>query len=413
MSHRFSSSTLLCLVMLSAADGSTAAEMIERKVIHSQPSVVLSSSEVSLAITERGGHMAPVTFFPKSDRPVQPYHISPWQDEKLTFDVPVLGPLRGDFFCLPFGGNSDEVNGEKHPPHGEVAGGEWTLVGKPITSEGITSMELNLQPKVRPGKVTKRVALIDGQSVVYTQHLIEGMSGRMPLGHHATLAMPEKEGAIRMAHSPIRFGLTNPGVFSDPTKREYQSLAIGAKFTDLRHVPTLWKTPAETDCSAFPTRRGYADLLSLFSVPSTELKGAPAWVTATNAEAGYVWFAFKDPEVLPTTVFWIENHGRHGSPWNGRNNCLGVEDVCAFFAEGLAPSTKPNVVSDAGIPTSIELSKSKPTAINYIQGVARIPAGFEQVKTVEFSAGQATFVSTTGPKVTISVTHEFLRSGKL
>ena len=413
MSHRFSSSTLLCLVMLSATDGLPAAEKLERKVIHSQPSIVLSSSEVSLAITERGGHMAPVTFFPKSDRPVQPYHISPWQDEKLTFDVPVLGPLRGDFFCLPFGGNSDEVNGEKHPPHGEVAGSEWTLVGKPITSEGLTSMELTLQTKVRPGKVTKRVALIDGQSVVYTQHLIEGMSGRMPLGHHATLAMPEKEGAIRMAHSPIRFGLTNPGVFSDPAKREYQSLAIGAKFTDLRHVPTLWKAPAETDCSAFPARRGYADLLSLFSVPATELKGAPAWVTATNAEAGYVWFAFKDPEVLPTTVFWIENHGRHGSPWNGRNNCLGVEDVCAFFAEGLAPSTKPNVVSDAGVPTSIELSKSKPTAINYIQGVARIPAGFEQVKTVEFSAGQATFVSTTGPKVTIPVKHEFLRSGKL
>ena len=413
MSHRFSSPTLLCLVMLSAASDSFAAERLERKVIHSQASVVLTSADVSVAITERGGHMAPVTFFPKSDRPVQPYHISPWQDEKLIFDVPVLGPLRGDFFCMPFGGNSDEVSGEKHPPHGEVAGSDWTLSGMPRSSNGVTSMELTLQPKVRPGKVTKRVLLVDGQSVVYTQHLIEGMSGRMPLGHHATLAMPQKEGALRVAHSPIRFGLTNPGVFSDPAKGEYQSLAIGAKFTDLKHVPTLWKTPTETDCSMFPARVGYADLLSLFSVPSADLKGAPAWVTATNVEAGYVWFAFKDPELLPTTIFWIENHGRHGSPWNGRNNCLGIEDVCAFFADGLAPSTKPNIVSDAGIPTSVELSKSKPTAINYIQGVARIPAGFEQVKTIEFSAGQATFVSTTGVKVTIAVKHEFLRSGQL
>ena len=413
MSSRFTSPTLFCLMMLSASNSLTAAEKLERKVIHSQSSVVLSSADVSVAITERGGHMAPVTFFPKSDRPVQPYHISPWQDEKLTFDVPVLGPLRGDFFCLPFGGNSDEVNGEKHPPHGEVAGSDWTLSQPPKSGNNVTSMEMTLQTKVRAGKVTKRVFLVDGQSVVYTQHLIEGMSGKVPLGHHATLAMPEKEGAIRMAHSPIRFGLTNPGLFSDPTKGEYQSLAIGAKFTDLRHVPTLWKTPAETDCSAFPARRGYADLLSLFSVPATELKGSPAWVTATNAEAGCVWFAFKDPEVLPTTVFWIENHGRHGSPWNGRNSCLGVEDVCAFFADGLAPSTKPNIVSEAGIPTSVELSKSKPTAINYIQGVARIPAGFEQVRTVEFTAGQATFISTTGVKVTIAVKHEFLRGGAL
>ena len=126
-----------------------------------------------------------------------------------------------------------------------------------------------------------------------------------------------------------------------------------------------------------------------------------------------VWFAFKDPDVLPSTVFWIENHGRHGSPWNGRNNCLGIEDVCAFFAEGLAASTQPNLVSNAGIPTSIELSPSKPTTINYIQGIARIPAGFEQVQTVEFSASQATFISTSGQKVTIPVKHEFLRTGQL
>jgi hypothetical protein len=97
MSSRLSSPTLLCLVMWSASSNLPAAEKVERKVIHSQSSVVLTSADVSVAITERGGHMAPVTFFPKSDRPVQPYHISPWQDEKLTFDVPVLGPLRGDF----------------------------------------------------------------------------------------------------------------------------------------------------------------------------------------------------------------------------------------------------------------------------------------------------------------------------
>jgi hypothetical protein len=75
----------------------------------------------------------------------------------------------------------------------------------------------------------------------------------------------------------------------------------------------------------------------------------PAWVAATNAEAGYVWFSLKDPAVLRTTVFWIENHGRHGHPWNGRNNCLGLEDVTAHFADGLAASTRDNVLTKEGV----------------------------------------------------------------
>ena len=73
--------------------------------------------------------MAPVTFLRDSGKPVQPYHVSPWQNEGLKdFPAPVLASLRGDWFCIPFGGNGAEFRGEKHPPHGEVAGSEWALV---------------------------------------------------------------------------------------------------------------------------------------------------------------------------------------------------------------------------------------------------------------------------------------------
>ena len=48
-----------------------------------------------------------------------------------------------------------------------------------------------------------------------------------------------------------------------------------------------------------------------------------------------------------------------------------------------------------------------------IQGVVKIPDGFEMVKTVEFAPGTATFVSTTGKRVTAPVNHEFISSGKL
>ena len=75
----------------------------KRKVVASQPAWELANKQVELAVTELGGHMAPVTFYRKSAEPVQPYYISPWQGEKLKIDEPVLVPLRGDFFCMPFG----------------------------------------------------------------------------------------------------------------------------------------------------------------------------------------------------------------------------------------------------------------------------------------------------------------------
>ena len=403
--------TFLCalaasLVLMASA---VAADAPSRSV-HSQPSAILATKDVEVAVTTRGGHMAPVTFFRSSDRPVQPYSVSPWQDEApLPMPAPVLVTLRGDFFCMPFGGNSAEVAGEKHPPHGEIVGELWEVVGTKQAGD-VSTLTMEIDTKVRKGRVIKELSLVDGQNAVYSRRTIEGFAGRAPLGHHATLAMPEKEGAVRIATSPIRFGMTCPGVFSDPKQREYQALLPGAKWTDLAKVPVAWKGAADADLTRLPGRYGYADLVQLVN-ESSEKTGGPAWTTATFSADGYLWFALKDPAVLTTTVFWMENHGRHGHPWNGRNNCLGLEDVTAFFADGLAASVSDNLLSKEGIATAVTLTADKPTTVNYIQGVVRIPEGFENVKTLEFAPGEVTFVSTTGQRVTAPVRHEFLAIG--
>ena len=390
----------------------SAAEIVKSSTIHSQPCALLSTKQVELAVTKLGGHMAPVTFFRDSGKPVRPYYVSPWQDEKATkIPAPVMVPLRGDFFCMPFGGNSDEVGGEKHPPHGEVAGSAWKVAGTKKSGD-VTTLTLGIETKARKGKVTKELSLVDGQNVVYSRHTIEGFAGSVPLGHHATLAMPEKEGAVRIATSAIRFGVTCPSLFSDPKNREYQALQPGAKWTDLAKVPAAWKDAPDADLTSLPGRYGHADLVQLAN-ESWEKTNGPAWTTATFADGGFVWFALKDPAVLNSTVFWMENHGRHAHPWNGRNNCLGLEDVTAHFADGLAASMKENALTKEGVETTVKLSAEKPTAVNYIQGVVKIPEGFENVKSVEFAPGEVTFVSTTGKRVTAPVRHEFLRTGKL
>lgn len=384
----------------------------ERRTIHSQPSFILATPHVELAVTLTGGHMAPVTFFRDTVQPIQPYHIAPWQDEPPTpMPAPLLAVLRGDFLCMPFGFNAEEVNGERHPVHGEVAGSPWTFVSQHKTGD-VTTLTLGIDTKMRRGRVTKELSLIDGQNVIYSTHTIEGFSGPVPLGHHATLAMPEKEGAVRIATSRIRFGMTAVGLFSDPLNRAYQALLPGQKWTDLTKVPRAWKGAPDADLTRLPMPRGFADLVQIYQ-ESWETTNGPAWVAATFADQGFVWFALKDPAVLHSTLFWMENHGLHGHPWNGRNNCLGIEDMTGHFADGLAASTKENVLTKQGVETALTLTADKPTSVTYIQGVVKVPAGFENVSALEFAPGQVTFVSTGGLRVTAPVRHEFLRSGRL
>ena len=402
----------LTLLLISAPIAALAASGTVMRTIHSQPSCVIATKQVEVAVTRRGGHMAPVTFFRDSDHPVRPYHITPWQDEKPSaMPAPVLVTLRGDFFCLPFGGNSEPVAGEKHPPHGEIVGEPWKVLGTRRTGT-VTTLTLDIETRVRAGRVTKELSLVDGENAVYTRHTLQGFSGRAPVGHHATLAMPEKEESVRIATSAFRWGMTCPSVFSDPKQREYQSLLPGAQWTDLTRVPVAWKGAPDADLTRLPARYGHADLVQLFN-ESWDKTGGPAWTTATFTDQGYLWFALKDPAVLHSTVLWIENHGRHGHPWKGRNNCLGLEDVTAYFADGLAASTQDNLLTRQGIPTSLALNPTQPTFVNYIQGVARIPSGFDVVQKLEFAPGAVTFFSASGQRVTIAVHHEFVRTGTL
>ena len=373
---------------------------------NSQPGWKLSNDKVELFITEFGGHLAPVNFNIDSVAVIQPYYISPWQNENIQeFGDPVLAPLRGDFFCMPFGANVEPVDGEQHSVHGEVSSSPWQFVEQ-TKSGDITSLTLELQTTVRQGKVTKKIQLHAGQNIIYSTHVIEGYSGSMPIGHHCTLAVPECENSMKVAVSEFELGVTNPSLFSNPANGEYQSFALNEKFTDLSQVPLNFKNMGTADCTSFPQRLGFTDMLQIFKQPSV----APAWTVVLCPEQGYLWFSLKNAAQMPGTAFWISNKGRHGSPWNGRNRCLGFEETCSYFADGLKPSTEPNMINEAGFPTAIELSPENPTTVNFIQGVAAIPVEFTQLKNVVFGDDIITFHPTTGESITVAVNHQFLQN---
>ena len=99
-------SGVLLISVLIAAAGCSGIESTE----YSQAGWRLKSDKIDLFITANGGHIAPVNFCIDTETPVQPYYISPWQNEGLKdFGAPILIPLRGNWFGMPFGGNGDVV----------------------------------------------------------------------------------------------------------------------------------------------------------------------------------------------------------------------------------------------------------------------------------------------------------------
>src|SRR5271170_2619470 len=142
-----------------------------KAIICGQPSWRLASEEVEAFVTERGGHLGPVTF-ERNNRKISPYAMAPWTDEKFNPSLPpVLQILRGDFFCLPFGGNDTAFRGEKHPAHGETANARWrfeSLENRP----GRKCLHLSLRTRIRPGRVDKKIFLVKGQNNLYCRHQV-------------------------------------------------------------------------------------------------------------------------------------------------------------------------------------------------------------------------------------------------
>src|SRR4051812_5631814 len=173
----------------------------KKKIVEGQASWCIATKSVQAFVTETGGHLGPVTFN-IGGRKIAPYSVAPWAKEKLSRDIPpIIRALRGDFFCMPFGGNSTPFKREKHPVHGEVANSKWKL-----ESLEDNCLHLSMVTKMRRGRVDKRICLMDGHTALYCRHTISGMSGPMPLGHHAMIKFPDESGSGIISTSRFVYG---------------------------------------------------------------------------------------------------------------------------------------------------------------------------------------------------------------
>ena len=58
-------------------------------IVRGQESWQISTPAMNASVTVLGGMMAPVSFYLPDGRVVQPYYVSPWQDEAFQVDLSI------------------------------------------------------------------------------------------------------------------------------------------------------------------------------------------------------------------------------------------------------------------------------------------------------------------------------------
>ena len=379
------------------------------RTVRNEPSFCFGTKQTLVAVTRRGGMMGPVTFFADGGAPVEPYYVAPWADGGAPAGtIPLLAALRGDFFCAPFGNNSEPHEGVLHPLHGENGAGDWTCDGVTERAE-CAALRMHYDFKGIAGRLRKELAVRAGESVVYSRHTLEGMQGAMPMGHHATLYVPEAGGAGHVSFSPFDGAWTYLEPVETAETGGKSCLKPGVRIDDLRACPLT--EGGTTDLTRYPARRGYEDIVLVHSREDLRF----AWSALAVPKLGYVWFALKDPRVLVSTMMWMSNGGITSSPWNGRNfNTIGIEDITGHFDQGIVPSLKKNFLSEQGVRTSVTLSASEATRINYIQGVVRVEPDFKGVFAIDaIDEERVRVTDEEGRSVETKVAWGFLESGVL
>ena len=334
------------------------------KSIHGEASYHLATAELDLYVTGRGGHLAPVVFH-LPGRDVSPYALAPWEPADYPDLPPLLSVLRGDFLCLPFGGQLDG------PPHGETANCEWTKL-----DSDERSLRFGIETKDVGAKVVKTLTTREGQHAIYFTHEISNLEGDFNYGNHPILDLTSlREGTARVTTSAFRWASVFPGPFSNPADGESQALAEGAGFSDLREVPLA--AGGTTDLTRYPQRLGNDDLVMMVNSPSTPEQPF-AWSAVVLD--GYLWFSLKNPSDFPATMFWMSNGGRSAAPWNRQHvGRIGIEEVCSYFSNGLDISRQ-NLLAAEEIPTTRHFRSEEVVMLRIIQGVALTPAGFSAVQ---------------------------------
>jgi hypothetical protein len=306
----------------------------------------------------KGGMLGGAAFM-VGGRVIRPFYEAPWLGEPEPQPPGLLGVMRNEFPCVPFGvpylpdglpagwreavatpvvAQDTALDASDDLQHGYGCIGEWALVRQ-------TAHEIEIALDYPDGSDPQRPAL----DIVL--RIDARVDARRPMGLHPNLALPALTGAFRIEPGAFRFGMVHPG----GPERGVSRAAAGATFDALDSVPLR-----DGGTGAF-------DRLPLCAATEeiVQLCGIGGAVTLTDDVAGTAYRLSWDADKLPSLLLWISNRGRTYAPWNGRNLCVGVEPVASAFELGCAAALAPNPINARGVPTALSISAQRPTEIAY------------------------------------------------
>ena len=345
------------------------------KTLHGQPSYTVESDLVSAFVTVQGGHLT--ADFKCGEKEIAPFFVAPWWNEKLDDDsLQIINVLRGDFFCFPFGVNAEPYHGKTYPVHGQTSNDNWNFISSGDSgNEKLIKLALELDNG--EGRVQKLIKLNQGEPLIYSKHTISGYAGKMPLGHHPTLQLPDQAGAALLDMTEPVAGFTDVAPLEDPAKGGYSIIKTNMEIKDRKKVQGV---DGQTyDLTRHPALKGFEDVVIFISDDSKEF----TFSSLAFPEQGYLYFQLKDPKVLAETLLWMSNSGRHYAPWNGRvTSVMGVEEVTSFYYYGAAKSVAANALSEKGFKTFADIDGKEPYDVNIIIGVVPISSDYKGVKDI-------------------------------
>ena len=122
-----------------------------------------------------------------------------------------------------------------------------------------------------------------------------------------------------------------------------------------------------------------------------------------------MWFALKNPRILPETVLWQSNGGRSYPPFSSRHRrVIGLEEVCSYFHLGHAASIGDNPLAAPRHPDRDHAGVVHQVAIPYVFGLAATPAGFGAVARVDEDDGGILLVDGNGREAFAAVDLSFV-----
>lgn len=343
---------------------------MESSAVTTDTSRAIAWNHGVVSVQSLGAMLGPTLFILPDGRQVAPFQVAPWANETFGDDVPsVLRRLRGDWPCVPFGGDADRPPRGDWPgssaegtvdalPHGYGANHHWAF-----GDASPTGISLSIDyPEAHPIRSLERRVVPDPQGTALDCELVVNVRSdcTLPFGLHPTFRLPETPGAVRIEVGDDISGVTYPHGVDASSIFETDQRAAPWHEVRLRDGSSL-------NVSAIPLRQRTEDLLQLLDMPGH----AALWNTEEGYRARLIW----NREHFPSALLWFSNRGRSFAPWNGRHLALGLEPICSAFDLGPEIGASDNPINRRGIATARRFRAGERFVTRYRVEVEAAPYG--------------------------------------